>query len=179
MRPESSRIISAEPNELLAVKDHCHVGTFPRTNGTERLTGVVSSESAGARIVRCLEATLCAGPAPVCTTSQSAASAATSSQSANIYQQISANIKYLRCLEATLCARQATTTVCTTSQSHHRHQLQPAPHYQQISEDRFRLPYNYNCWWTKAHGNGHLGKHVPRQHMGHDVPPVKTLTSMH
>ena len=64
MRPESSRIISAEPNELLAVKDHCHVGTFPRTNGTERLTGVVSSESAGARIVRCLGATLCARPAP-------------------------------------------------------------------------------------------------------------------
>ena len=135
MRPESSRIISAEPNELLAVKDHCHVGTFPRTNGTERLTGVVSSESAGAGIVRCLE--------------------------------------------ATLCARLATTTVCTTSQSHHPHQLQPAPHYQQISEDRFRLPYNYNRWWTRAQGNGHLGKHVPRQHMVPDVPPVKTLTSMH
>ena len=124
MRPESSRIISAEPNELLAVKDHCHVGTFPRTNGTERLTGVVSSESAGARIVRCLEATLCAGPAPVCTTSQSAANAAIGSKSANIYQELSANIKYLRCLEATLCARPATTTVCTTPQSHHRHQLQ-------------------------------------------------------
>ena len=91
-----------------------------------------------------------------------------------ISKYLSANIKYLRCLEATLCARLATTTVCTTSQSHHRHQLQalqPAPRYQQISEDRFRLPYNYSCWWTRAHGNGHLGKHVPRQHMGHDVPP--------
>ena len=177
MRPESSRIISAEPNELLAVKDHCHVGTFPRTNGTERLTGVVSSESAGAGIVRCLGATLCARPEL-----HGLHNLTISCKRCNrlaISKYLSANIKYLRCLEATLCARLATTTVCTTSQSHHRHQLQPAPHYQQISEDRFRLPYNYNRWWTRAQGNGHLGKHVPRQHMGHDVPPVKTLTSMH